>query len=122
MKGKPEVNFDKYIENRCIDYLRKNHKGKKNAIPHKLLATRLNIDPRTIRALISHLVTDHYIPIGSLSKSNVGIFYINTKEEMEQAHTELMSRSDKIILRAFALKQSYLKSIKDKYKPKLFDI
>jgi len=122
MKGKPEVNFDKYIENRCIDYLRKNHKGKKNAIPHKLLATRLNIDPRTIRALISHLVTDHYIPIGSLSKSDIGIFFINTKEEMKQAHDELMSRSDKIILRAFSLKQAFRKYYENLKKPKLFNI
>jgi len=120
MKSKPEFKFNELIENRLINYLEKYHRGKKNAIPHKLLATRLNIDPRTIRALISHLVTDHSIPIGSLSKSNVGIFYINTKEEMEQAHTELMSRSGKILDRAFALKQAYRKTITNKLK--LFDI
>lgn len=116
MKGKPEFKFNEILENRLINYLKKYHLGKKNSIPHKLLATRIGVDPRTVRALINHLVTEHEIPIGSTSDS--GIFYINSLEEMEQAHRELMSRSGKILDRAFSLKQAYFKSVNDK--PKLF--
>ena len=119
IKIKTNFKFNESTENRCINYLKKFHLGKKNAIPHKLLATRIGIGPRRVRALISHLVREHEIPIGSLSKSNVGIFFIENKKEMEQAHTELMSRSGKIIDRAFALKQAFHKYYENIKKPKL---
>ena len=108
-KTKPEFRFNESIEKRCIDYLKEFHRGKKNAIPHKLLATRLGMNPRELRALISHLVRKHYIPIGSLSRSDSGIFFILDKKVMEKAHKELISRSGKIINRAFALKQAFKK-------------
>jgi len=119
MRSKPEFRFKEQIEYRCINHLKKFHSGKKNAIPHKLLATRLGMNPRELRALISHLVREHYIPIGSLSKSDSGIFFILDKKVMEKAHEELMSRSGKIIDRAFALKQAFRKYYKNEKKPKL---
>ena len=121
-KQKHTFKFDVKLEDRCIDFLRSNHRGRENAIPHKLLATRLNIYPRKTRALISHLVREHYIPIGSLSKSDSGIFFVADKKEMEKAHDELMSRSGKIIDRAFALKVAFHKYYENLKKPKLFDI
>jgi len=118
MKGKPEFKFNELIENRLVNYLEKFHRGKKNSIPHMLLAKRTGIEPRTIRALISHLVTDHEVPIAGTSDS--GIFYISTKEEMEQAFEELMSRVGKIRKRADAVKEAFYESVNNK--PKLFDI
>lgn len=122
MRSKPEFKFNESIENRCIDYLKKYHYGKQNAIPHKLLATKIGLSPRKTRALISHLVREHYIPIGSLSKSDSGIFFVTDKKVMEKAHKELMSRSGKIIDRAFALKQAFRKYYENEKKPKLFNI
>lgn len=122
MKSKPEFKFNELIENRLINHLKKFHSGKKNAIPHKLLATRVGISPRRVRALISHLVREHYIPIGSLSKSDSGIFFVVDKKVMEKAHEELMSRSGKIIDRAFALRQAFRKYYENEKKPKLFNI
>lgn len=119
IENKITFKFNESIENRLINHLKKFHLGKNNAIPHKLLATRIGVGPRRIRALISHLVREHEIPIGSLSKSNIGIFFIANKKEMKQAHDELMSRSDKIILRAFALKQAFRKYYENIKKPKL---
>ena len=121
-KKKPTFKFDVGLEDRCIDFLRKNHRGRKNAIPHKLLATKMNVGHRKIRALISHLVREHYIPIGSLSKSDSGIFFIADKEEMKKAHDELMSRSGKIIDRAFALKKAFRKYYENLKKLKLPNI
>lgn len=115
-KQKSEFKFNELVENRLVDYLRIYHLGKKNAIPHKLLATRLGINPRRLRALISHLVREHEIPIGSLSGSDIGIFYVATKDEMEQVYEELFSRASKIILRAFSLEQAYFKSVKNQLK------
>lgn len=121
-KTKHTFKFDVALEDSCIDFLRSHHRGKENPIPHKLLATKLNICPRKTRALISHLVREHYIPIGSLSKSDSGIFFIANKKEMEQCYGELKSRSDKIIERYFSLKQAFHKYYENKKKPKLFYI
>lgn len=117
MKSKPEFKFNESIENRCVNYLKRFHLGKHNSIPHKLLATRIGVGPRRVRSLISHLVKEHKIPIGSTSDS--GIYYINSFKDMDQAYRELMSRSDKIILRAFSLKQAYKESIKNDKQLKL---
>ena len=120
MKQKPTFKFDLKLEDRCIDFLRSYHRGKENAIPHKLLATKLNVDPRKTRALVSHLVRNCGIPIGTTSDS--GYFFIANKKEMEKAHTELMSRSGKILDRAFALKQAFRKYYENEKNPKLFNI
>lgn len=119
-KVKPTFKFGVALEDRCIDFLRSHHRGKENAIPHKLLATRINVNPRKTRALVSHLVRNCYIPIGTTSDS--GYFFIANKKEMKIAHDELMSRSGMIINRAFALKQAFRKYYENIKNPKLFYI
>lgn len=116
IKGKPEFKFDELLEIRLVVYLEKFHRGKNNSIPHRLLATKMDIEPRTVRALISHLVKEHKIPIAGTSDS--GIFYISTKEEMEQNFEELMSRVGKIRKRADAVKEAFYESVNNR--PKLF--
>ena len=116
-KRKPEFKFSQWIEARCTALLRNDHCGKENALSHRYLARTLGLNVRKSRSLICHLIVDHHIPIGSTSDS--GIFYIRTKDEMENARAELVSRICQIKKRVDALEEAYYQSIGNS--PRLFE-
>ena len=114
---KPEFKFDQWTEDKCKVLLKNDHCGKEKAVSHKYLAEMLGLNIRKSRALICHLIVDHHIPIGSTSDS--GIFYIATKDEMENTRAELISRICNMKKRVDALEDAYYRSIGNS--PRLFE-
>jgi hypothetical protein len=75
-------------ENRLTDLERNicaflgEHQGRENAVSRQELCDRFsNVDERTLRRTIKHLVTRHGHPIGSYSK---GYFWATTPEEIRE--------------------------------------
>ena len=94
------------LENQITDTLYVWHKGKDKAITFTNLATVLDINTRTLRRLISHLVTEHRIPICSCSAHGKGYFFVDTIAERDHHYNELISRSRKLKTRAYSFKEA----------------
>lgn len=83
--------------------------GEKNLITYKTIAWRTKISEREVRAIVAHLVTDHYICI--CTTSNGGYFIASNYEEYDHAHRELLSRIKALSRRARGLRLGYMKDV-----------
>jgi hypothetical protein len=90
-----------------VDYLKNYCDGIEHAISNQSLAYKFGIDERTMRNLITNLITNQHIPIGSCSKNHSGVFYCVTDEDFKVAHRELISRIKKLSKRAKGLRLGY---------------
>lgn len=102
------------LENQISDTLFVWHKGEQNAISYSNLSCVLDINSRQLRRIVSHLVTEHRVPICSISAHGKGYFYAEKPEEFIHAYNELMSRSRKLALRAQSFKTACLGLNSDK--------
>jgi len=99
-------------EKAIIDFMR-NHQGKDKAVTYKAIAFFTQIDERTVRSTVAHLVTEHNMPIGTISSGgNAGYFLISNADEFDQAHRELISRIKKLSARCKGLRRGYEKYVK----------
>jgi len=83
------------------------HKGKDRAISSAILARKLQIPRRKVRALIAELVDAGNLIGASVDGVDGGYFWIQTKRELEEARAILRARATKIFARDRALRQSW---------------
>jgi len=93
-----EIKVKEYIKRKCY--------GKENSETYSHLAFYLNLNEREVRDIVSRLVTEHQIHIGT---SQHGYFYISCDEEYRLAHSELISRIKALSQRAKGLRIGYSK-------------
>ncbi len=91
------------LEIKIINELKGLHKGRDNAIHYKRLALTLNLNERELRSIIADLITLQHIPIAT---SQEGYWWIDSKDEYELAHAELISRIKKLSRRAKGLNET----------------
>lgn len=99
------------LELEITEYLKSYCSGISHSISNEALAGKFDMDKRTMRDMIAHLVTDHHIPIGSCSRNNSGVFYCVSREDFEVASRELMSRIKNLSKRHKGLRIGFVKSI-----------
>ena len=99
------------LEIKIINELKGLHRGKDNAIHYKCLALTLNVNEREVRSIIADLITLQHIPIAT---SQEGYWWIDSKDEYDIAHGELLSRIKKLSKRAKGLRLGYYNSIEPK--------
>jgi len=99
-------------EAEIVEYLKNYCYGIEHAISNDNLARKFNMDKRTMRNLITNLITNHNVPIGSSSTNYTGIFYCVSDEDYEIAHRELISRIKKLSRRAKGLRLGYFSKVK----------
>ena len=102
------------IENEVAEYLFDYHKGIEHSITNKRLADRFQLNERTLRLIITKLIVNHNIPIGSCSTNHSGIFYISDDLDFKIASDELLSRIKKLSKRHKSLRVGYYKRIENK--------
>lgn len=78
-----------------------NHRGQENAITSTEIASKLNIDRRTVRSLV-HKLREKGVAVASSSIGNKGYFIPATQAEANRCITQLKSRVKEIskIIRA----------------------
>jgi len=78
-----------------------NHRGQENAITSTEIASRLNIDRRTVRSLV-HRLREKGVAVASSSIGNRGYFIPANQKEANRCITQLKSRVKEIskIIRA----------------------
>ena len=91
-------------EKDIAEYLFKYHKGIENAVSNKRLAEAVGLEERTLREIISKLITVNHITIGSCSVNHSGIYLCNSDEDFKIAHDELIGRMKKLSGRAKGLR------------------
>src|SRR4030042_5765845 len=84
------------IDREIADYLKNYCECIYHAISNEALASKFDVDKRTLRGMITHLITEHGIPIGSCSKNHSGIYFITSQQDFDIASRELMSRIRKL--------------------------
>jgi hypothetical protein len=100
--------------NEIIYKLKNFHRGRKNSITYENLAFLLNLNERELRNIVSRLVSDYQVPIGS---SQEGYFYISNNQEFQLAYGELISRIKALARRAKGLRVGWLRE-RELEKPK----
>jgi len=104
------------LEIKIINKLKASHRGKDNAIHYKHLALILNLNERELRSIIADLITNRHLPVAT---SQEGYWWIDSKDEYELAHAELISRIKKLSKRAKGLRLGYQEQ---NYKPKQLEL
>jgi hypothetical protein len=104
---KNEFNNLNEYEAEIVDYLKNFCDGIEHAISNEGLARKFMMDTRTMRNLITNLIVNQHIPIGSCSKNHSGIFYCVTDSDFEVAHRELIGRIKQLSRRAKGLRLGY---------------
>jgi len=102
------------IEKDIVNYLKNYCNGLSHSISNEALAAKFQMDKRTLRSLITHLIVFHDVPLGSCSRNHSGIFYVSSQYDFEVAHREIISRIKNLSKRAKHLRLGYYESIKDK--------
>jgi len=102
-----QFNISDPLERDIAEYLFDYHKGIEHSITNKRLADRFSLDERTLRRIITKLITVNLIPIGSRSTNHSGIFFIANESEFKIASDELLSRIKKLSKRHKALRMAY---------------
>lgn len=102
------------IETKTYNFIKIRCKGKYQAQTYKHIAFYLSINERELRDVVSRLITDYQIPIGT---SQEGYWYLDNDEEYRLAHAELISRIKALAKRAKGLRIGYIKS-RQEVKPK----
>lgn len=85
-----QFNISNPLETGIAERLYEYHKGIRKSISNKRLADIFSLDERTLRRIITKLINECGVPIGSSSHN--GIFFISTDEECDITNKELSSR------------------------------
>ena len=88
-------------------YLKTYCNGISHSINNEALAIKFNMDNRTLRSLITHLIVKHGIPIGSCSRNYSGIYFISNQQDFDIASRELMGRIKKLSRRHKCLRLNW---------------
>ena len=88
-------------------YLKTYCNGISHSISNEALAIKFNMDKRTLRSLITHLIVKHGIPIGSCSRNHSGIYFISNQQDFDIASRELMGRIKKLSRRHKCLRLNW---------------
>ena len=86
-----------------IEEILRERKGRKAGVSAGWLASRLNVDERTARGLVSHLIETRKLPIGS--HPSYGFFWIQDDDDLEVACRHLRSRGVAVLRRMSILKK-----------------
>lgn len=80
--------------------------GKNKPIPLKDLTYLTGINSRKLRAIITHLITEHHVPIGSQLHKPNGYFIITNERERTSALAPLNSEIARLRKRASILQNA----------------
>jgi len=84
------VSFCNSLEEYLVKELKTWHRGPYQAISSQELGAKFSVDPRRVRAIISHLRQDHKMPI--CGTSNNGYFWPRQRADANHTIAELKSR------------------------------
>ncbi len=84
------------------------HRGKDKAIRVPDLAEQIDMDGRTVRKVVKHLVEFHHISIGSTPSGVAGYYMIRTADEAWEVFLSLRRRALSILRRATAFQKATL--------------
>jgi hypothetical protein len=104
---KPEFKNLNPIEQEIAEYLYDYCDGINHAISNEALSYKFGIDKRQIRNIITNLIINYKLPIGSSSTGLTGIYWCITEEDYEIAHRELISRAKQLSKRAKGLRTGW---------------
>ena len=90
-----------------VYYLKTYCNGISHSISNEALASNFDLDKRTLRSLITHLIVKHGIPIGSCSRNHSGIYFISNQQDFDIASRELISRIKKLSRRHKCLRLNW---------------
>jgi len=83
-------------EHEIADYLFDFHKGIGKAVSNRTLSEVFMLEERKLRQIITHLIVEHKVPIGSCSVNHSGIYFVSSDEDYKIASDELMGRVKKL--------------------------
>ncbi|MDD5013826.1 MAG: hypothetical protein PHW73_01825 [Atribacterota bacterium] len=90
-------NIPTYPEHDIAEYIESYHKGLSHAVSNSRLAEVFQLDKRTLRRIITKLINEYGLPLGS--SSTRGIFFISSDKECLLAMNELKSRREELEIR-----------------------
>jgi len=102
-----QFNITEYPDKDIAEYLYSYHRGISRGVSNHRLAYKFHLDERRLRQIITKLIVEDLLPIGSCSTNHSGIYFISNEQDFLIAHRELISRIKKLAKRARALRKAY---------------